>query len=159
MTSEASMSTFSHSWTRTDHRPDGLLGSDHGPVVLNIPLAVAEKERITRLAHSYAQGRLHAIRPNSPGVREAAAAVLQKACEDRTLPLWLLSGQDTATMGTPEVQAVFDLLYAFRDDGSEGDSGAHAVRHGPVASVWTGGDGGISGSGPLGSAGLGTARP
>ena len=70
------------------------------------------------MAYSHAQGRLHAIRRNSPGVREAAAAVLQKACEDRTLRVWLLSDQDTATMGTPEVQAVFDLLYAFRDDGS-----------------------------------------
>ena len=52
------------------------LGSDHGPVVLDIPLAVADKERTTRLAYSHAQGRLHAIRPDSPGVRESAAAVL-----------------------------------------------------------------------------------
>ena len=42
--------------------------------------------------------------------------VLQKACEDRTLRAWLSSVQDTATMGTSEPQAVFDLLYAFRDD-------------------------------------------
>ena len=62
------------------------------------------------------EGRLHAIRPDSPGVREAAAAVLQKACGDRRLQAWLSSDQDTATMGTSEVQAVFDLLYAFRDD-------------------------------------------
>ena len=76
------------------------LGYDHGPVVLDIPLAVAHKERVTRMAYSHAQGRLHAIRPDSPGVREAATAVLQKACEDRTLQAWLSSDQDTATMGT-----------------------------------------------------------
>ena len=92
------------------------LGSDHGPVVLDSPLAVAGKERVTRMAYSHAQGRLHAIRPDSPGVCEAAAAVLQKACEDRRLQAWLSSDQDTTTMGTSEVQAVFDLLYAFRDD-------------------------------------------
>ena len=91
-------------------------GSDHGPVVLDIPLAVAGKERVTTMACSHAQGRLHAIPPDSPGVREAAAAVLQKACGDRRLRAWLSSDQDTATMGTSEVQAVFDLLYAFRDD-------------------------------------------
>ena len=68
------------------------------------------------MAYSHAQGRLHAIRPDSPGVRVAAAAVLQKAREDRTLRAWLSSDQDTATMGTSEVHAVFDLLYAFRDD-------------------------------------------
>ena len=67
------------------------------------------------MAYSHAQGRLHAIRPDSPGVLEAAAVLLQKACEDRTLRAWLSSDQDTATMGTSEVQAVFDLLYAFRD--------------------------------------------
>ena len=102
------------------HLPPGRspasLGSDHGPVVLDIPLAVAGKERVPRMAYSHAQGRLHAIRPISPGVREAAAVVLQKACEDWTLRAWLSSDQDTATMGTSEVQAVFDLLYAFRDD-------------------------------------------
>ena len=92
------------------------LGSDHGPVVLDIPLAVAGKDWVTRMAYSHAQGRLHAIRPDSPGVRKAAAAVLQMACEDRTQRAWLSSDQDTATMGTSEVQAVFDLLYAFRDD-------------------------------------------
>ena len=97
-------------------RSPALLGSDHGPVVLDIPLAVAGKERVTMMAYSHAQGRLHAIRPDSPGDLEAAAAVLQKACEDRTLRAWLSSDHDTATMGRSEVQAVFDLLYAFRDD-------------------------------------------
>ena len=92
------------------------LGSDHGPVVLDILLAVAGKERVTRMAYSHAQGELHAICPDSPWVREAAAVVLQKACEDRQLRAWLSSDKDTATMGTLEVQAVFDLLYAFRDD-------------------------------------------
>ena len=86
-------------------------------MVLDLPFAVAGKERVTRMAYSHAQGRLHAIRPDSPGVREAAAAVLQKACGDRRLQAWLSSDQDTATMGRSEVQAVFDLLYAFRDDG------------------------------------------
>ena len=100
-------------------RSPASLGSDHGPVVLDIPLAVADKERVTRMAYSHAQGRLHAIRPDSPGVREAAAAVLQKACGDRRLQAWLSSDQDTATMGTSEVQAVFDLLYAFPDDVSK----------------------------------------
>ena len=92
------------------------LGSDHGSVVLDIALAVAAKERITRLAYSHAQGRRHAICPDSPGVREAAAAVLRKAFEDRALRGRLSSDQDTATMGTPEVHAVFDLLYAFCDE-------------------------------------------
>ena len=71
------------------------------------------------MAYSHAQGRLHAIRPDSPGVREAAAAALQKACGDRRLQAWLSSDQDTATMDTSGVQAVFDLLHAFRDDVSE----------------------------------------
>ena len=97
-------------------RSPASLGSDHGPVVLDIPLAVAGKGRVTRMAYSHAQGRLHAIRPDSPGFREAVAAVLQKACGDQRLQAWLSSDQDTATMGTSEVQAVFDLLYAFRDD-------------------------------------------
>ena len=85
-------------------------------MVLALLLAVAGKERVTRMAYSHVQGRLHAIRPDSPGVCEAAAAVLQKACGDWRLQAWLSSDQDTATMGTSEVQAVFDLLYAFRDD-------------------------------------------
>ena len=97
-------------------RSPAWLGSDHGPVVLYILPAVAGKKRVTRMAYSHAQGRLHAIRPDFPGIHEAAAVVLQKACEDRTLRAWLSSEQDTATMGTSEVQAVFDLLYAFRDD-------------------------------------------
>ena len=66
-------------------------GSDHGPVVFDIPLAVAGKERVTRMAYSHAQGRLHAIRPDSPGVPEAAAAVLREACGDRTTQVWLSS--------------------------------------------------------------------
>ena len=41
------------------------LGLDHGPLVLDIPLAVAGKERITMMAYWHAQGRLHAIRPDS----------------------------------------------------------------------------------------------
>ena len=85
-------------------------------MVLDIPLAVAGKERITRMAYLHAQGRLHAIRPDSPGVCEVAAAVLQKACGDWLLRAWLSSDQETAIMGTSEVQVVFDLLYAFGDD-------------------------------------------
>ena len=85
-------------------------------MVLDLPLAVAGKERVTRMAYSHAQGRLHAIRPDPPGVLEAAAAVLQKACGNRRLRAWLSSDQDTAHTGTSEVQVVFDLLYAFRDD-------------------------------------------
>ena len=54
-------------------------------MVLDIPLAVARKERVTRVAYSHAHGKLHAIRPDFLGVREAAAAVLQKACGDQTL--------------------------------------------------------------------------
>ena len=97
-------------------RSPASLGSHHGPVVLDIRLAVAGKETVTRMAYSHAQGRLHAIRPDYPRVREAAAALLRKACEDRTLRAWLSWDLDTATMGTSEVQAIFDLLYAFRDD-------------------------------------------
>ena len=93
-----------------------LLGSDHGPVVLYILLAVAGKERVTRMGYLHAQGRLHAIRPDSPGVRQAAAAVLQNTCDEQTLQVCLSTDQDTATMGTSEVQAVFNLLYAFRHD-------------------------------------------
>ena len=43
------------------------------------------------MAYSHTQGRLHAIRPDSPGILEAAAVVLQKACEDRQLRAWLSS--------------------------------------------------------------------
>ena len=78
-------------------------GCDHGPVVLSVPLAVAAKDRITRLAFSHAQGRLHAIRPDSLRVREAAAAILRKACDDPALRGWPSSDHDTATMGTSEV--------------------------------------------------------
>ena len=92
------------------------LGSNHGLVVLSIPLAVAAKERITWVAYSRAQGRLHAMSRDSPGVREAAVAVLQRACDDRALKGWILSDQDSATTGMPEDQAVFDLLYALRDE-------------------------------------------
>ena len=91
------------------------LGSHHGPVILDIPLAVAASKRITCLAYSHARGRLHTIRSDSLGVREAAGAVLQRACDDPALDGSLSSDRDTATMGTSEVQAVFDLLYAFRD--------------------------------------------
>ena len=75
-------------------RPPTALRSEHGPVVLGIPVAVATKERITRLAYSHAQGRLHAIRSDSPGVREAAEAVLQRAYDDPTLREWLSSVPD-----------------------------------------------------------------
>ena len=99
-------------------RSPASLGSNHGPVLLSIPLAVAAKEWITRLAYSHAQGRWHAIRPDSPGVRDAAAVVLRKACDDPALRRWLSLDQDTATTGTSEVQAVFDLLYAVGDRGT-----------------------------------------
>ena len=42
--------------------------------------------------------------------------MLLKACDDPALWGWLSSDQDTATMGMSEIQAVFDLLYAFRDE-------------------------------------------
>ena len=61
------------------------LRSDHGPVVLSILLSVAPKERITQLAYSHAQRRLHAIRSDSTGVRDAAATVLWKASDDPAL--------------------------------------------------------------------------
>ena len=92
------------------------LGFDHSSVVVSVPLAVAAKERITRLAYSHSQGRRDALHPDFPGVRAAAAAMLRKACEDQALRGWLSSHHDAATMGAPEVQAVFDLLYAFRDE-------------------------------------------
>ena len=94
-------------------RSPALLRSDHGPVVLDILLAVAAKGRITLLTYSQAQGRLHAIRPDCPGVRIAAAAVLRKACWDRALRGCVSLDQDFANMGTPEEQAVFGLLCAF----------------------------------------------
>ena len=77
------------------------LGSDHGLVVVRIPLAVTARERFTWPAYSEAHGRLHAIRPDSTGVGEAAAAVLRKACDDPALRQWLSSAQGTATMGPP----------------------------------------------------------
>ena len=92
------------------------LGSDHGHVVLSIPLAVAARERITWLAYSHAQGRLHGMRLDLQGVRKAAAEVLQRGCDDPAFEGCFLSDTDTAIMGTPEVQAVFDLLYAFPDE-------------------------------------------
>ena len=97
-------------------RPPTALGSGHCPVVLDIPLAVVAKERITRLADLHAQGRLHVIRSDSPGVREAAADVLQRVCDNPTLRELLPSDHHEATMGTLAVQAVCNLLYAFRDE-------------------------------------------
>ena len=79
---------------RAPGRPPAVLRLDHGLVVLGIPLVVAAKERITRLAYSHAQGRLHAICSHSPGVPGAAAAVLQRACDDPTLQEWLSSDRD-----------------------------------------------------------------
>ena len=76
-------------------RSPASLGYDHGLLVLDIPLALAAKERITRLAYSHAHGRLHAIGPDSPGVREAAATVLRKVCKDRALRGWLSLDSDT----------------------------------------------------------------
>ena len=111
------------------------------------------------MAYLHTQGRLHAIRPDSPGVREAAAAVLQKACEDRTLQAWLSSDHDTATMGTSDVQAVFDLLYAFRDHVSRVTGVRMPIRRAWTRSTRRGGIGGASGAGPLGSASPGLARP
>ena len=104
-------------WTMCERRYVVLaLGSHHGPIVRGIPLAVAAKERVTRVAYLHAQGRLHAIRSDSPGVLGAAAAVLRRAFDDPTFKGWLSSDHDTATMGTPQVQAILDLLYAFRDE-------------------------------------------
>ena len=45
--------------------------------------------------------------------------MLQRACDEPTLRGWLSSHHDTATMGTPEGQAVLDLLGAFRDKVSQ----------------------------------------
>ena len=42
--------------------------------------------------------------------------MLQRACDDLALREWLSPDHDTPTMGTAEVQAVFDLLYALRDE-------------------------------------------
>ena len=42
--------------------------------------------------------------------------MLRRACGDPALRGWLSSDHDTAPMGMSEVQAVFDLLYAFRDE-------------------------------------------
>ena len=67
------------------------LGCDHGPEVVRIPQAVAAKDKITRLAYWHAQGRLHATCLDSAGVREAAAAALQWACDDSALWEWLSS--------------------------------------------------------------------
>ena len=82
--------------------------------------------------------------------------MLQKACDDPALRGWLSSDQDSATMGTPEVQAVFDLLYAFR---VASNGGAHAIGHGPAIPVWTSGDEGVSVPGPHRSAGPRVASP
>ena len=95
-------------------RPPTALRSDRGPVALGIPLAVAAEDSITRLAYSHAQDRLHARRSDSPGTQEVAAAVVQRDCDDPTLQNWLSSERDEASMDTPAVQFVFDLLYAFR---------------------------------------------
>ena len=85
-------------------------------MVLDIPLAVAGKERAPGWPTRTPKAGCMPYARTPRGVGEAAAAVLQKACGDRRLQAWLSSDQDTATMGTSEVQAVFDLLYAFRDD-------------------------------------------
>ena len=94
-------------------RSPASMGSDHGPVVLSIPLAGAAKDEIKWLAYSHAQGRLHTyVRTN----RESAKQRRQCCGEPVALRGWLSSDHHTATMGTSEVQAVFDLLYAFRDE-------------------------------------------
>ena len=47
-------------------RSPASLGSDHGPVVLDILLVAASKEGVTRMAYSHAPGRLHAILKRYP---------------------------------------------------------------------------------------------
>ena len=42
--------------------------------------------------------------------------MLQWACDIPTLREWLSADRDEATMGTPAVQAVFEVLYALRDE-------------------------------------------
>ena len=61
-------------------------------------------------------------------------------------------------MGTSEVHAVFDLLYAFPDDVFR-VTGVRMPSGVDPQSVRVGGDGGVTGPGPLGSAGPGLARP
>ena len=56
--------------------PTAALTSDHGPVVVRILMAVAAKERSTRMAYSQAKGWLHESRSDSPCVRQAGADVL-----------------------------------------------------------------------------------
>ena len=66
------------------------------------------------MAYSHTEGRLHAIHSDSPGcVRRRQTCCNEPAF---TLMVWRLSNLVGATMDTPAVQAVFDLLYAFRDD-------------------------------------------
>ena len=62
-------------------------------------------------------------------------------------------------MGTSEVQAVFDVLYALPRRGVGSDKGAHAIGYGPLASVWASRDGGISFQGPYRLAGPRVACP
>ena len=72
-------------------KPATALGSDHGPVVLRILLEVAAKERHTCMAFLHAQGTLPARQSDSPGVQEAAAAVLQRARNNPSPQEWLPS--------------------------------------------------------------------
>ena len=76
-------------WSLGPGRLARALGADHGIVILSIPIAVVAKERVTRMAYSHAQSRLHNIRPDSPGTRGVAANVLRQACDDPTLCAWL----------------------------------------------------------------------
>ena len=73
------------------------------------------------MAYSHAQGQLHEICSDSPGVQKAADDVLQRACDDLSLSAWLSSD-------TPAVQVVVDLLDAFCDDVSH----ATGVRRPPL---------------------------
>ena len=66
--------------------------------------------------------------------------MLQQACDNPILREWPSSDRDEATTDTFAVQAVFDLLHAFRDDVSRVTGGAHASRCEPAVPLWGGGN-------------------
>ena len=71
-------------YDRYDHLalgpPAWALGSDHGPIVLRIPVAVAAKDRVLKQAYSHSRGHLNDIRPDCPGMSKVAAEALERTC-------------------------------------------------------------------------------
>ena len=92
----------------------GLLGSDHAPVLVSVPMAVNAPGMDARVPFTHMVERLCEFDPISPQVTEVAAQHMQATLQDAKLrPCLGFSPEDTLTQ--QQVTAVFRYLEEFRD--------------------------------------------